>query len=445
MQGKQIEKDEIIEYIIALLLGDGNEAMAENVSYSYSNTSCVSIHPSGFFNRNSYMTHDSLPHLPLTTVQGIPLLFGDGRLSIEQGRIYVHADIIASTFFLITRYEEYVRRDARDEHGRFPGCESLPYRAGFLHRPIVEEYGRLLRGWLREAGVDVKEPTKGIAHVYLTHDVDMPWQKQYSFFGAMLRCIKHLLVNRRLALGVLAHSMLPLRSDALYQAFDWLIREDAKLTNSKKDFAESIFFLLCCDAGKNDRCYHKQRSHFRRLLDALQKHADIGMHISYAAGMKPELVEKEYLAFARSTGARPTICRYHYLSCREPQDLRVLIDVGITDDFTHAYADVAGFRLGTCRAVRWIDPDRMELTSLTLHPMTVMECTLDMEKYMGLSYDKAYAYCEMLINAIEEHAGEVTLLWHNTSVVEGADGYHRELYTNIINNIINRKHMNDKR
>ena len=33
-----------------------------------------------------------------------------------------------------------------------------------------------------------------------------------------------------------------------------------------------------------------------------------------------------------------------------------MIRAGITDDFTMGYADIAGFRLGTCRSVRWINP-----------------------------------------------------------------------------------------
>jgi len=55
-----------------------------------------------------------------------------------------------------------VRKNVRDIYGRFPGKESLPYRAGFIDRPLVDEYGRLLRRQLREMGVEVPEPPKQI-------------------------------------------------------------------------------------------------------------------------------------------------------------------------------------------------------------------------------------------------------------------------------------------
>lgn len=74
--------------------------------------------------------------------------------------------------FLITRYEEYVNKEDRDQYGRLLGRKSLPYRSGFLMRPIVDEYGKLLRGWLRETGFSVEEPLDEYGHIYLAHDVD---------------------------------------------------------------------------------------------------------------------------------------------------------------------------------------------------------------------------------------------------------------------------------
>ena len=94
------------------------------------------------------------------------------------------------------------------------------------------------------------------------------------------------------------------------------------------------------------------------------------------------------------------------------------------------YADVAGFRLGTCKAVRWINPMTRQLTSLTLHPLTVMDCTLSDPQYMNLSYVEALTYCISLIKRIREVGGEVVTLWHNTSfATNNPCSYHRHLYT----------------
>ena len=109
-----------------------------------------------------------------------------------------------------------------------------------------------------------------------------------------------------------------------------------------------------------------------------------------------------------------------------------LIEVGVTNDFTLGYADVAGFRLGTCRAVKWINPRTQQLTSLTLHPLTIMDGTLSDKRYMFMNSHDAYEYCIRLINMVESWNGELVLLWHNTSVEDTPNTYHRKLYLDII-------------
>ena len=128
---------------------------------------------SGFFG-DGYGAGDALPSIPLNTIENVPLLFGEPSIQQQGNTLVIHADIIASAYFLLTRYEEWVRPDVRDEHGRFPGRQSLLWRAGILHRPIVDEYRELLKKWLRDVGAEVTSLPASINTVYLTHDVDTP-------------------------------------------------------------------------------------------------------------------------------------------------------------------------------------------------------------------------------------------------------------------------------
>src|ERR1700730_1497062 len=45
-------------------------------------------------------------------------------------------DIFAATFFLLSRYEEYLPHE-KDEYGRFSHKVSIAHREGFLHLPLV--------------------------------------------------------------------------------------------------------------------------------------------------------------------------------------------------------------------------------------------------------------------------------------------------------------------
>jgi hypothetical protein len=110
--------------------------------------------------------------------------------------------------------------------------------------------------------------------------------------------------------------------------------------------------------------------------------------------------------------------------------MQQLVEMGVKDDFTMMFADQAGFRLQTTRAVRWINPMTWQLTELTLHPMTVMDCTLSHEHYMGLSEDEAYFECQRLFEKVHQNAGEVVLLWHNTII--NNESYHKTLYPKVL-------------
>jgi hypothetical protein len=375
----------------------------------------------------------SIPTLPLQIWEEAPILFGNPLVEqVDKTRI-LHSDLIASTYFLISRYEEMVRHDVRDVHGRFPGTESLPYRAGFIDSPLVEEYSRLLRIQLRETGCEVQVPPTQIRKIYLTHDVDQlsHYRNFRGFMGGLLRGIR----RPKEGNSAIKSYFGGLRNDPWY-TLPWLF----KLDNSVRqllgnDRCEPIVFIKVGGGNrKEDKpfiTHHIQD--FQSLINLCRKkNITIGLHSSYEAGINPGRIPDEKKHLERVSKRKTFYNRYHYLDIREPRDMQMLIDVGITDDFTLGYADVAGFRLGTCRPVKWINPDTCELTSLTLHPLTMMDSTLSDKRYMYMNSHEAYEYCIRLINMVESWNGELVLLWHNTSVEDIPQSYHRKLYQDII-------------
>jgi hypothetical protein len=96
------------------------------------------------------------------------------------------------------------------------------------------------------------------------------------------------------------------------------------------------------------------------------------------------------------------------------------------------YADMAGFRLGTCRPVQWINLLTGEVTALTLHSLEIMDVSLNDKRYMYMSAHDALQYCTQLIDTVENFGGELVILWHNTSVEKNPNSYHRTLYKEIV-------------
>lgn len=391
----------------------------------------IHVVASGFFGER-HGEPSSLPTLPLMEIEKTPLLFGKPIVERRGNTLMVHADIIASTYFLVTRYEEWVRRDVRDEHGRFPGRESLPFRANFLDRPIVDEYAALLRRWAKEIGIEIPAPRRQLSAL-LTHDVDTlgpsrgPVQAARRLAGGLLgrRPFREALGAAAVALGMKRHPL-----DNLHD----VIRLDQELARRfPSDRCRSIYFFMAGGGSAHDGAYDVASARIRnRLRQVTSAEAEIGLHVSYEAGHRPERIAGERRVLEQVAGARIHQNRHHYLAMREPEDARLLAAAGIDWDATLGYADVAGFRLGVCRPIPLFDPIRQCLVGIEEHPLLVMDCTLDRPNYMNLGEEEAFDYVCRLADATLRHRGEFVVLWHNTVLATTEPGYHRRLYPRVL-------------
>ncbi|MCI9534272.1 MAG: hypothetical protein HFG53_05625 [Lachnospiraceae bacterium] len=422
----------IIYYIFSLLLG-GNEGI-DKISYGkeINMKTLVTIKSSGFFDDNIYMTSKSLPNIPLAKWHGIPLLFGEPKEEIVEGHMIIYADIIASIFFLISRYEEIMVTENRDDHGRFMGQGSLPGREGFLEQPVVDQYGKQFRELLRIVGIMVKEPNmKG--KIYLTHDVDVPWKK-WNLISALRNSIGYTRQAHKLALWPL-QNFFGDYSHNPFDTFDWMIQMDtiAKQVQGKR--CETIYFII--GASKSDKYTESYIEDIKskELVEKLKKQSDfVGLHISYSAGktLNIEDMKQEKATLEKFLEKPVKQSRNHYLLSKKPDAFRDLISIGITDDYTMGYADRVGFRLGTAQCIRWIDPERLELTKLKLHPLIIMECSLSAKNYMGMNQEECMEKIKMLYKNCESVRGDFCVLFHNSVFMPGPNYWLKEVYQNMI-------------
>ena len=241
----------IINYILRFLLGVNRAGAYSSLIGYTSNPNLfhkykVVIIPSRFFDPDIYGTPESLPKLPLMEIDNVPFLFGSPRIEWQEDTLIVYADIIASSYFLLTRYEEIQKRNIRDIHGRFPGKESLPVKAGFIHRPIIEEYGKLLRNWLRQTEIRIKEPTAQIRKIWLTHDIDAP------FFCRSIRS-----VIRETLKGGGFWKAWKLFNGAIeqdpYYTFPWILEQNQQVKDIYNQKCDTLFFLKAGGKHKYDK------------------------------------------------------------------------------------------------------------------------------------------------------------------------------------------------
>ena len=106
-------------------------------------------------------------------MEGFPVFFSSKEDDIS-------FDVLASTFYLISRYEEYLPHQ-KDEYGRFSHKESLAFKNQFLHLPLVNIWIKHFSTLLKQRFPQLKffnPPFKCI----LTYDIDMAWSYRKKGF-----------------------------------------------------------------------------------------------------------------------------------------------------------------------------------------------------------------------------------------------------------------------
>lgn len=400
----------------------------------------VVIKPSNFFSRSVYGTEEAYPKPPLQQWRGIPLLFGEPREEWNEDgtQLILHADLIASAYFLVSRYEEMYRRPLRDEYGRFPGRESLPHRAGFLHRPIIDEYGAALReilvssGLAERHGFRLEERPETFSRVNLTHDLSRP----YNYRGV-----------RSLLRAVLKEQMNPLDAFRLsfakdkeddYYTFPKFLRWDRATCDVLGEERASIhlFIRVASNHPLDKPSYDPLSPYMRRVLAQGERFgARLGLQCSYASGYDTRLMTPERETFEHLFKQKPEGFRHNRLAGCEPEDLVQAYIAGLRHDYTMGYADLVGFRLGTCRPVRFINPNTRLLVDVVMHPLILRDLTLSDPRYMGLSHEEAGEVASELIRTTARYHGELTMLWHNDLLSQQTHPWHSVLYRSLLRQI----------
>ena len=312
-------------------------------------------------------------------------------------------DIFALSFYLLTRYEEYLPH-TKDKYGRFPATESIACRQGFLQKPLVDilvlKFVRQLQTVFPTLTYELGSP-KYIA----TYDIDNAYAYLHKGFVRTA--------------GGLAKQFL---------RFDWkeVTNRIAVLTGKKKDpydtyhffdfisqkyNIDSYYFMLCAPKSTYDRGLNPKNKHFQQLIHQLQTKAKMGIHPSYASSSSPARLTSEINILSAILKEKVVNSRSHYLLLQFPQTYQLLIANGIECDFTLQYADLPGFRASTCKPYSFFDLSINEKTSLLIVPFVYMETTL--QSYMQLTPNQALALIKQLIDEVKAVNGTFISLWHN--------------------------------
>lgn len=343
------------------------------------------------------------------------------------GGFRIGYDILALAAWMMTRQEEIGAADL-DEHGRFPAVASHAFRHGYLERPIVDEWFYILSQVVKCLWPSL-EMKRNEFSVSVSHDVDQPSPIGFSTYPRVLRSMLGQIVKKRSLVGAVRLPIIKLNtknqlhaSDP-YNNFDWIM--DA----SERQGLRSAFYFICGRTNAaRDALYDVEHPAIRALIRHIHGRGhEVGLHPSYETYLMPGAIAHEFRTLQKvceEEGVRQVGWggRMHYLRWSHPTTLREWSRAGLDYDSTLGYADLPGFRCGTCHDYPAYDLERDEQLELRIRPLVVMECTITAERYMGLGKgDAAWAKILGIKNACRAVGGRFELLWHNSELLTEED------------------------
>lgn len=336
-------------------------------------------------------------------------------------------DIFSSSFYLLSRYEEYLPF-LEDRHGRFEADQSIAYQQGFLDIPVIDLQAKQMQKKLLEI-FPFLEPRKNNFTFIPTYDIDVA----YAFKGKG--------VSRNLFLfakDIFTFNFSNLRyrletiSGKRQDPFDTY---EFQLQLQKKYRLKPVYFFLCGQYGPKDKNISIHSRTFQTLVKTVGDYAETGVHPSYASNFKEYRLKEETELLSGILNRPVKNSRQHYLKLKMPQTYQNLLKTGIKNDFSMGFASHTGFRAGTCTPFTFFDLSMEAETRLKVYPTAIMDGTL--RDYMKLKPEDAIAKAKEIADAVKKADGTLITLWHNDSLSEHGQwkGW-RRIYSELIEHIL---------
>lgn len=343
------------------------------------------------------------PNVQLAYFKNTPCVFSHVQQSV------LPFDPFAAIFFFISRYEEY-QVHIRDGHNRYKAKESFAYQNQILDLPVVDKWAILILEELLKKFPDLNYKKRQFKAIN-TLDIDQAYairEKGILRIGGII--LKTLFKFNFTELKYILDVLLKKKKDP-FDTFDFIIQNLIKYPSIKH-----YFFLLIGEYAAFDKNIHPTNKTFQNLIKSLADYGIVGIHPSYRSNSKRTILESEIKQLRTIIHREIKSSRQHFLKLELPKTYQNLVELGIKDEFTMGYAEVNGFRAGTCSSFMFYDLDLEYETPLRIHPFCIMEASL--KYYQNRSPKEAKRDINRMIEQVKAVQGTFISIWHNESLSE---------------------------
>lgn len=315
-------------------------------------------------------------------------------------------DIFAASFYLLSRYEEYLPH-VNDAYGRFTASESLAKKEKFLDQPVVDIWAYKLKAILEERFTNFQFPKRKYT---IAPIIDVPCAFHFKQKG-LLRTIGGVFEDVfRLKFKQLYQRfsvLLGFQRDP-YDSFNWIIKRQ-----KNSHFKFRVFFLIG-SYSTFDKNISVNKKQFVSLIKSVADYCDVGLKASYLSLDDLEELKDEKQKLESILNTKLEAVRNSYSKLNLPKTYRNLVELEVRQDHTMGYTDEMGFRAGTCTPFQFYDLDYEVQTPLQINPYHCLDFVLlkhqsQLDKKENL---------QRFIKTIQKVNGTFSPVFHNYSLAE---------------------------
>ncbi|GMN10950.1 hypothetical protein MTsPCn9_27380 [Croceitalea sp. MTPC9] len=326
---------------------------------------------------------------------GLPCFFEAGE------RSNIPFDIFSATFYLLSRYEEYLPH-VKDELGRFPVKESLAYQQNFLQLPVVDLWAQRFLGILKKRFPEIerkKRTYKFTSIINVTTSHCFAYRGFVRTLGGIfldLGKFKLLRLLKRVAVWINP------KKDP-YNNFSYLMEIH------KQFKCKTMFFFQFADYSRHDKNVSIYKNKFQYLIKSVADYSVVSLSASYSSSLNNSVLKEEKNRLANLINRPVNYSRMRYNRVNIPQTYRNLVETEFTDDYTMGYTHEIGFRAGTCTPFYFYDINLEIQQPIKVHPFAVCDYSFLKHKKQQQVFEKL----DFIYRQVKEVHGDFNIVFSN--------------------------------
>ena len=312
-------------------------------------------------------------------------------------------DIFAASFYLISRYEEYLPH-LKDVYGRFSYQESIAHKNDFLEDPVIDIWAYKLKESLCSFFPNITFKNRKFKVRTIIDVPSVYYYKNKGFLRTIGATFTDLIRIRPKNIYTRLLVIFRLKKDP-YDTFNWIISKQKQVSD------KFLFFFLVGKFSTFDKNISLVKQSFINIIKLVSDYSKIGLKLSFFALSNLDTLKKEKADIESITNRDLTISRNSFSKVNLPINYRNLIKLNIREDYTMGYVNKIGFRASTCTPFLFYDIDNDIRTPLLINPYNLMDYSL---LKINSFLDKKEKVIQ-IIDKVKSVNGTFTSVFHNYS------------------------------